>query len=88
MYTNFLFYCLPFLIAIDLETDSLIQETIRREFADCTVLTIAHRLNTILDSTRVLVMDAGHVLEFDSPENLLANTKSSFYSLAKDAGLV
>ncbi|XP_017461230.1 PREDICTED: multidrug resistance-associated protein 1-like, partial [Rhagoletis zephyria] len=74
--------------AIDLETDALIQETIRREFAHCTVLTIAHRLNTILDSTRVLVMDAGRVLEFDTPEALLANTDSSFYSLAKDAGLV
>ena len=74
--------------AIDLETDSLIQETIRTEFADCTILTIAHRLNTIMDSTRVLVMDQGKVKEFDRPATLLSNKESKFYSLAKDAGLV
>lgn len=74
--------------AVDLETDSLIQSTIRSEFATCTVLTIAHRLNTILDSDRVLVLDAGKVCEFDSPKSLLANDKSVFYSLAKDAGIV
>ena len=74
--------------AIDLETDALIQQTIRQEFADCTVLTIAHRLITILDSTRILVLDKGSVVEFDSPDTLLANDQSIFYSLAKDAGLV
>lgn len=74
--------------AVDLETDSLIQATIRKEFAHCTVLTIAHRLNTILDSDRVLVLDAGQVAEFESPNNLLANQKSIFYSLAQDAGIV
>lgn len=74
--------------AIDLSTDGLIQETIRQEFADCTVLTIAHRLNTILDSTRVLVLDQGKVAEFDSPATLLADRRSRFYALAKDARLV
>ncbi|XP_047488964.1 multidrug resistance-associated protein 1-like isoform X5 [Penaeus chinensis] len=74
--------------AIDMETDDLIQQTIRREFADCTVITIAHRLNTIMDSSRVLVLDKGEIREFESPENLLKDKKSIFYSMAKDAGLV
>ena len=64
--------------AVDLETDSLIQSTIRAQFTHCTVLTIAHRLNTILDSDRVMVLDAGNVAEFDSPKNLLANDRTIF----------
>ncbi len=74
--------------AVDLETDDLIQQTIRSAFADCTVLTIAHRLKTILDSTKILVLDAGKVLEMDSPTALLDNPKSAFYSLCKEAGIV
>ena len=65
--------------SIDHKTDELIQNTIRSEFADCTVLTIAHRLNTIMDSTRVLVLDKGIVVEFDTPKQLLANKNSFFY---------
>nr|CAD7428321.1 unnamed protein product [Timema monikensis] len=65
--------------AVDLGTDNLIQETIRREFADSTVLTIAHRLNTILDSDRVIVLDKGRVVEFNSPEVLLQDNRSVFY---------
>ncbi|XP_074079822.1 ATP-binding cassette sub-family C member 3 isoform X2 [Macrotis lagotis] len=72
--------------AIDLETDDLIQATIRSQFEGCTVLTIAHRLNTIMDYTRVLVLDRGTVAEFDSPANLIA-AKGIFYGMAKDAGL-
>jgi ABC-type multidrug transport system fused ATPase/permease subunit len=74
--------------AIDLETDSLIQKTIRSEFSDCTILTIAHRLHTILDSSRVLVLDTGKVIEFDKPQVLLENPNSIFHSLAKDAGIL
>jgi len=74
--------------AIDLETDDLIQSTIRTEFADCTVLTIAHRIKTILDSSRVLVMEAGRVKEFDTPDTLLKNKDSAFYKMARDAGVV
>ncbi|XP_058980623.1 multidrug resistance-associated protein 1 isoform X2 [Musca domestica] len=74
--------------AVDLETDDLIQKTIRSEFADCTILTIAHRLNTILDSDKVIVLDKGEISEFDSPNNLLNNPQSAFYSMAKDANLV
>ncbi|KAL9964378.1 hypothetical protein ACROYT_G028009 [Oculina patagonica] len=72
--------------AVDLETDELIQQTIRREFADRTVFTIAHRLNTIMDYTRIMVLDKGFLVEFDSPENLLAQ-QGIFYSMAQDAGL-
>ncbi|XP_073826057.1 multidrug-Resistance like Protein 1 isoform X6 [Musca autumnalis] len=74
--------------AVDLETDDLIQKTIRSEFADCTILTIAHRLNTIMDSDKVIVLDKGEIAEFDSPTNLLNNSQSAFYSMAKDANLV
>ncbi|XP_044152162.1 ATP-binding cassette sub-family C member 3 [Bufo gargarizans] len=72
--------------AIDLETDDLIQMTIRMHFEDCTVLTIAHRLNTIMDYTRVLVLDKGRIAEFDTPTNLIA-ARGIFYGMAKDAGL-
>lgn len=74
--------------AVDLETDDLIQMTIRSEFKDCTVLTIAHRLNTIMDSNRVIVLDHGMLVEYDTPEALLQNKASIFHSMARDAGLV
>ena len=74
--------------AVDLETDDLIQATIRKEFEECTVLTIAHRLNTIMDYDRIMVLDKGIIAEFDSPNSLLENSNSMFYSMAKDAGLV
>ncbi|XP_071965517.1 multidrug resistance-associated protein 1-like [Antedon mediterranea] len=73
--------------AVDLETDDLIQATIRMEFAECTVLTIAHRLNTIMDSTRILVLDDGRVSQFASPSELLSSD-GIFFNMAKDAGLV
>ncbi|CDO77661.1 hypothetical protein BN946_scf184969.g12 [Trametes cinnabarina] len=74
--------------AVDLDTDRAIQEIIRGpQFANVTMLTIAHRVNTILESDRVLVLDAGRVIEFDSPKNLLANKQSAFHSLAAEAGL-
>ena len=72
--------------AVDIETDELIQKTIRQEFNDCTIVTIAHRLNTILDYDRVLVMSRGEIAEYDSPSVLLNDNKSIFYSMAKDSG--
>ena len=74
--------------AVDLETDDLIQATIREEFSDCTVLTIAHRIKTILDNDRVLVMESGNIKEFDQPDILLSDKESAFYKMAKDAGIV
>ncbi|XP_012339261.1 probable multidrug resistance-associated protein lethal(2)03659 [Apis florea] len=56
---------------VDPHTDELIQKTIRVKFAKCTVLTIAHRLNTVMDSDRILVMDAGNAVEFDAPHVLI-----------------
>jgi len=74
--------------AIDSETDRLIQLTIRKSFSDCTILTIAHRLDTVMDNDRILVLDSGTVAEYDTPTHLLANKKSIFYAMAKDAKLV
>uniref|UniRef100_A0A667Y7B4 ATP-binding cassette, sub-family C (CFTR/MRP), member 2 n=1 Tax=Myripristis murdjan TaxID=586833 RepID=A0A667Y7B4_9TELE len=72
--------------AVDLETDNLIQTTIRKEFSHCTVLTIAHRLHSIMDSSRVMVLSAGKIVEFDSPSNLIEK-QGHFYAMAKDAGI-
>ena len=58
---------------VDFKTDRLIQEVIRNRFKDSTVVTIAHRLNTIMDYDKVLVMEQGRVVEFDKPEVLLEN---------------
>ncbi|XP_067676213.1 multidrug resistance-associated protein 1-like [Haliotis asinina] len=74
--------------AVDMETDDLIQQTIRSEFKDCTVLTIAHRLNTVMDYDRILVLNKGVVEAYDTPERLLQDTKGIFYALAKHAGIV
>uniref|UniRef100_A0A4W4G689 ABC-type glutathione-S-conjugate transporter n=1 Tax=Electrophorus electricus TaxID=8005 RepID=A0A4W4G689_ELEEL len=73
--------------AVDLETDNLIQSTIRTQFEECTVLTIAHRLNTIMDYTRVIVMDRGYITEMDSPGNLITK-RGHFYRMCVEAGLV
>ncbi|NWU78711.1 MRP7 protein, partial [Onychorhynchus coronatus] len=67
--------------SVDQKTDQLLQQTIRQRFADKTVLTIAHRLNTILDSDRVLVMQAGRVAELDSPTRLSQKDGSLFQHL-------
>lgn len=64
---------------VDAQTDRLIQRSIRENFRSCTVLTIAHRLQTIEDSDRVLVMDAGRVVEFDRP-TVLRRTRGGYFS--------
>nr|XP_040220684.2 ATP-binding cassette sub-family C member 4-like [Anopheles coluzzii]XP_040220685.2 ATP-binding cassette sub-family C member 4-like [Anopheles coluzzii]XP_040220686.2 ATP-binding cassette sub-family C member 4-like [Anopheles coluzzii]XP_040220687.2 ATP-binding cassette sub-family C member 4-like [Anopheles coluzzii]XP_040220688.2 ATP-binding cassette sub-family C member 4-like [Anopheles coluzzii]XP_049463568.1 ATP-binding cassette sub-family C member 4-like [Anopheles coluzzii]XP_04946356 len=71
---------------VDPNTDRLIQETIRHKFADCTVLTIAHRLNTIMDSDRVLVMDAGQAVELGTPHELLQLPISIFRDMVLATG--
>jgi len=72
--------------SVDFETDSLIQKTVREAFTHCTRLTIAHRLNTIIDSDRILVLDKGSLVEYDSPKNLVMNEKSVFLSMINETG--
>ncbi|KAF9911161.1 hypothetical protein BX616_010659 [Lobosporangium transversale] len=75
--------------AVDVETDELIQQTIRREFQNRTILTIAHRIKTVMDYDKILVMEQGRVVEFGQPEILLQRKEGSlFYKLAKQAGEV
>ncbi|THH26392.1 hypothetical protein EUX98_g7797 [Antrodiella citrinella] len=71
---------------VDYATDELIGKTIRHEFADSTILTIAHRLRTIIDYDRVMLLDQGRIVEFDSPSVLLADSSSQFHSLCKATG--
>ncbi|XP_051154778.1 probable multidrug resistance-associated protein lethal(2)03659 [Leptopilina boulardi] len=71
---------------VDLETDFLIQSTIRRRFENCTVLIIAHRLNTIMDCDRIMVLDAGKIVEFDSPSILMGNEDGLFFDMVQQTG--
>ena len=73
--------------AVDLETDDLIQKTIRNEFRGGTVLTIAHRLHTIMDSSRIAVFEEGRLKEVGDPKVLRADNNSELSRLAKDAGI-
>ncbi|XP_027548439.1 multidrug resistance-associated protein 1-like isoform X3 [Neopelma chrysocephalum] len=72
--------------SVDMETDNFVQSTIKREFHNCTVLTVAHRLHTVMDSERVLVLDAGRILEYDTPQNLLQR-KGAFSEMVAEAGI-
>ncbi|KAI1393759.1 P-loop containing nucleoside triphosphate hydrolase protein [Hypoxylon trugodes] len=73
--------------AVDVETDAMLQNTLRSSiFAHRTIITVAHRINTILDSDRIVVLDKGEVAEFDTPQALIQK-KGMFYSLVKQAGL-
>jgi ABC-type multidrug transport system ATPase subunit len=72
--------------AVDVGTDALIQKTIREEFKTCTMLIIAHRINTIIDSDRIMVMDAGRLVEIDTPQGLLAKDDSMFSGMVRSTG--
>ena len=64
----------------------MIQDTIRNQFQNCTVFTIAHRLQTVMDSNRILVLDDGKVMEFDSPRKLLKNSDGYLFQLVNQTG--
>ncbi|XP_055943743.1 multidrug resistance-associated protein 1-like [Argiope bruennichi] len=74
--------------SVDMDTDNLIQNTIRTAFADRTVITIAHRINTVLDYDKIVVLENGNIVEVGNPSNLLENQNSRFYSMNKQAGLI
>ncbi|KAL4890362.1 P-loop containing nucleoside triphosphate hydrolase protein [Aspergillus ambiguus] len=74
--------------AVDVETDALLQRTLRSSiFQDRTIITIAHRINTIIDSDRIVVLEKGRVVEFDTPAELIKQG-GKFYELVKEAGLL
>ncbi|KAM7197693.1 P-loop containing nucleoside triphosphate hydrolase protein [Rhypophila sp. PSN 637] len=74
--------------AVDVQTDAMLQATLRSPlFSNRTIITVAHRINTILDSDRVVVLEKGEVVEFDTPKALIKQ-RGMFYSLVKEAGLL
>ncbi|KAM7301952.1 putative multidrug resistance protein [Ixodes scapularis] len=73
--------------SVDPDTDGLVQRTIRRDFGHCTVITVAHRLQTIMDVDRIVMMRDGEIVEVGSPEKLLRDRESAFHAMAREAGL-
>lgn len=74
--------------AVDVETDALLQETLRSDlFTNHTIITIAHRINTVIDSDRIIVLSKGEVQEFGTPGELI-RSKGQFFELAREAGLL
>jgi len=69
-------------------TDALIQNTIKDKFRMCTVLTIAHRLNTVMDADKILVIDAGTIVEFNHPYTLLENKHGYLYKMVEQTGTI
>lgn len=72
--------------SVDLRTDAFVQETIRTQLHDCSILTIAHRLLTVIDYDRIVVMDAGCVAEFGTPHSLLQQQTGLFSALVSATG--
>lgn len=73
---------------MDPETDALLNRCIKENFSDCTMLTIAHRLESILECDRVMVLEKGHMKEFDNPKDLLSKQDGYFYKMVEQAGLL
>ncbi|KAI8747945.1 multidrug resistance-associated protein 1 [Biomphalaria glabrata] len=71
--------------SVDVETDELVLKTVQKAFKHSTTIIIAHRINTILDCDRVMVIEAGQIVEFDDPQTLLNQENSHFYQLAKSS---
>lgn len=73
---------------IDFKTEETIQKALKHFFKNSTVITIAHRIKTIVDYDKILVLSKGEKKEFDSPESLLKNQDSMFYKLCENSGLL
>jgi ATP-binding cassette subfamily C (CFTR/MRP) protein 4 len=71
---------------VDPATDSLIRETIRSKFSACTVITIAHRLQSIIDNDMILVVDNGEIVEYDHPHVLLQKKDGFLVRMSRQAG--
>uniref|UniRef100_A0A1X7V0A1 ABC transporter domain-containing protein n=1 Tax=Amphimedon queenslandica TaxID=400682 RepID=A0A1X7V0A1_AMPQE len=71
---------------VDIETDAIIQQVIREQFTECTILTIAHRLDTVMDSDKIMVLRSGELIEFDEPHMLLNQSSSYFSKLVEQTG--
>ena len=71
---------------VDMDTDALVQKTIKEKFKSCTVLTVAHRLDTIIESDRILVLSHGMVVEYDPPHSLLLNEEGHFSGMVRATG--
>lgn len=72
---------------VDIETDKMVQETISKEFSECTILCIAHRLQTIINYDKVIVMEAGQAKEMGNPKKLFHDTMSSFHQMCVDSNI-
>eukprot|EP00834_Sanchytrium_tribonematis_P008600 NODE_1065_length_2359_cov_0.385841.p3 type:complete len:149 gc:universal NODE_1065_length_2359_cov_0.385841:1251-1697(+) len=72
--------------SIDSETDTKIQQTIRTEFKDSTILCIAHRLRTVIDFDRIMVLDHGEIVEFNTPFTLIMKDNGLFMKMCKESG--
>ena len=82
---KYLFFFFLYLYILH-RTDEIIQQIIHKQFSSCTVLTIAHRLHTIMDSDRVMVLKSGEIIEFDHPHKLLQNEDSYFSQMVSQTG--
>lgn len=71
--------------SVDTATDNIIQKTIREETSACTVITVAHRIPTVIDNDLVLVLDQGKIIEYDSPAELLKDSSTAFSKLVKES---
>jgi ABC-type multidrug transport system fused ATPase/permease subunit len=75
-----------FLYMLDHQTDTLVQKSLSTEFKDCTLITVAHRLQTIMNSDKILVLNEGRLVEFDSPANLLQKEDGVFKGMVDRSG--
>lgn len=71
-------------VTVDAETDAYIQQMLKRELSDSTIITVSHKVQSLLESDKIIIMDRGQVVEFDTPRALLKNSSGVFYSMLQD----